>query len=298
MKMKYLFIAVSAIATLATLLSSCDTRDDYYYEHCDEPIVNFNWNKNDTTMDEEHSKFIIVDLNWGEEADIDFSFVDQYGEISDLSCVGTGGSNCSYYYDVNNGCFNEDHLSFSFDKQNRNIHIKELTKDAKDIYTFQKKKHPDSYIDLLNSFDTYAQMRLKLKIKNILGKEGFANLLLRIHDNRMPEPYIIVEDTENQLEKKITVKCTDPNEQILYYEYCINGEVCDNYGYGFDDKFNLNINAGDAAWNGTYITATRLSSINHAFQVFDGTNTIYVRCQDNWGCWSKWVKKNITIYRN
>ena len=61
------------------LISSCDTRDDYFFEHCEEPVITF-FSDNDTTID--GKRFINVDIYLGDEKEIYFDFSDIYG-ISD-----------------------------------------------------------------------------------------------------------------------------------------------------------------------------------------------------------------------
>ena len=51
---------------------------------------------------------------------------------------------------------------------------------------------------------------------------------------------------------------------------------------------------GNAAYGGTYIYATKLSAVKHAFQS-SGSHTAYVRCKDSWGCWSSWKEVKLVI---
>ena len=138
--------------------------------------------------------------------------------------------------------------------------------------------------------------QLILTIENVLGKKGTSYIYFRILLNQPPVANIIIEDIPNStFEKKISVSASDPEEdEIIAYEYCIDGSVYSQY-YGYEyQQYNEKCMSGQAAYNGTYITATSLYTINHAFQTL-GTHTIYVRCQDKNGGWSKWVSKTILI---
>ena len=293
MKNKFV-IALALFLGLIFIVSSCDTRDDYFYEHCDEPVVNF-ISDSDTIVDES-TKYIIVDVNWGHETEISYSFTDEYGEITNVSYDHRGGSSSYYYFDKETETFRSDRLEFDFDNQNQKIYIKELTKDAKDVYNSLKEENPDLYLKI--SKWRYEEFRVAIMAKNILGKTGTGYILLRVHFNQKPQFDITIDDTENDLEKVIIVTPTGSEDDIIYYEYCIDGSTAYTSGYVFENGYESGdaekIKAGEAAWNGTYITATTLSMIRHAFQ-YSGKHTISVRCQDIWGCWSEWEKKKITI---
>lgn len=143
---------------------SCDTRDDYFYEHCEEPIIHLR-SDSDTTMD--GKRYICVDLHWGETVKIDYTLEDKYGGIGEVyydiipmynnrldGYYWRGfSSNFTSYWNLethNVGTLNEmgnafineqggklqfaENLSFMVDKENQQIVISENTKSAQDFY--------------------------------------------------------------------------------------------------------------------------------------------------------------------
>ena len=109
--------------------------------------------------------------------------------------------------------------------------------------------------------------------------------------------------------KKICIKCQGKGYKITGYKEC---KACNGTGYtssadvkkhfkGISNhsrqRFDLEEGpwqSGKAAYGGTYITATSLSSVNHSFQT-TGEHTVYYRCMDDMGIWSMWYSKKINV---
>lgn len=88
-------------------------------------------------------------------------------------------------------------------------------------------------------------------------------------------------------------------DEIIAYEYLFDGTPrISTYTFIYEaDKDGHEITnhmPGYAAFGGTYIYATKLEAVKHAFQSA-GNHTAYVRCKDSWGCWSEWKEWKITI---
>lgn len=143
---------------------SCDTRDDYFYEHCDEPIIHL---QSDSDTTKEGKRYITVDLQWGESVAIDYVLEDKYGDVGEVSYhivpiynnrldgyYWSGFStNFSSYWNLENntvGTLSDlghlflqqegrglqfgDNLSFVVDKENQQIIISENTQSAQQFY--------------------------------------------------------------------------------------------------------------------------------------------------------------------
>jgi len=290
MKNKFV-IALALFLGLIFIVSSCDTRDDYFYEHCDEPVISF---VADGDSSYQGSKFIVINLKWGETKSLYFDFFDKYGGVTDFEIealtYGDGDYTDPAGFDdtIEPGKlfpFNEEFVGIQLDKEQ-----KIMTFTDKTVSALSHLK--DGYI-----YDYGGSYRIYLLVKNKLGKPGYANIFIHFTGNNYPNPEIFIEDTDNNLEKEILVAGNDPDgDEILKYEYCIDGTICNNArGYEVNGYLSRpTVESGKAAYNGTYITATSNYYITHAFQ-YTGKHTINVRCQDKWGLWSDWVTKKINI---
>jgi len=288
------------IICLSSILSSCDTREDYYELFGEEPIIKLKTD-NDSTID--GKKYVVINMRWGEEKDVFYEFWDKYGDLKDIvlsTCTGLGAAafDYTYYYNRETKSFNQNHLSFNLDKEKKCITIKEKTTSIDYFYNQTGVYFTGS------SMTPEASFEFTLKVRNILNIESSVNIYLRIQPNTEPAPLIDVSDTDDPLIKKITVTPSHfPyrgqyaifEDDIVLYEYNIDGTIIYCHGYDLPGNSQRDyIGVGKAAYNGTYILGTKLSTINHVFQRI-GSHVIYVRCQDSWGCWSSWVKKEIII---
>ena len=58
-------VLLIVIAWLSLVLTACDTRDDYFYEHCDEPTVTFTTSDSDSVT-VSGKRYVQIVLNWNE----------------------------------------------------------------------------------------------------------------------------------------------------------------------------------------------------------------------------------------
>lgn len=139
--------------------------------------------------------------------------------------------------------------------------------------------------------------RLRLEIKDIFDNIYYCYVTINMYSDCPPMPLLKVLDVDGKpLEKVLSLSDSyDTDGYIKKYEYCIDGNIVK---YTINDKhfetITGNWQSGKAAYGGTYITATSLSEVNHAFQEY-GEHTVYYRCMDNMGAWSTWKKDIIEI---
>lgn len=138
---------------------------------------------------------------------------------------------------------------------------------------------------------------LWIQINDIFENEYTGHILIKYMSDCPPTPVLTVKDVAGKpMEKTLSMAGSyDEDGTVSKYEYCIDGNIAPYKGY----SNRLEIVTGDwqsgkAAYGGTYITATELSEIKHAFQE-KGEHVIYYRCMDNVGAWSMWKSETITI---
>lgn len=109
-----------------------------------------------------------------------------------------------------------------------------------------------------------------------------------------PIPVMEINDIEGSSMEKVLClsKSYDKDGSVEKYEYCIDGNVKE-YNH---PKFEIENDCcgGKGAYGGTYITSTELSEVKHAFQT-KGEHIVYYRCMDNLGLWSVWNNVTVTI---
>lgn len=91
---------------------------------------------------------------------------------------------------------------------------------------------------------------------------------------------------------------SDPDGHVEKFEWCVDGNVVpykatDTRLEYVKDRYAV-WKTGQAAYGGTYVTATAINSINHSFQT-PGEHVVYYRCMDNLGLWSLWYSQTINI---
>ncbi len=300
--MKKIYILITII--IAVAVTACDTRDDYFYEHCDEPTVKFIVPDSDTvTVDGQ--RYIRITLNWNETRTYDFSLVDKYGGVSGITWNVTGfttpfkdewGRPDGYVmYDSATGKNVLGGVIATVDPVANKISFTEnwgapgsLDVDHKGtVFSIYLGNNKWKYSENIDS----TEITLRGDFYNKLGVKGYANVILVLQPNRPPKPEIEVTQISGMEYTISAAKSTDPNgKEIIRYEYLIDGEPISEAGYYWEE----NCLDGRAAVGGTYIKCTSLTSVNHAFQT-TGQHKVYVRCEDKWGLWSKWVEKEVTI---
>lgn len=278
------------LAYMALILVSCDSREDYFEKYGEKPVILLH-TPTDTTINDE--KYLVVNIGWGEEISVYYDFQDQYGDVSDFEyeiiCIGSSYIENEYYILEGKDPLeiNPEHLSIVCDKNNNRFVIKENTTLDESTLEYHKSHR---------SYGYQSEIRMYLKVKNKIGKEGMANLFICIHGNERPEVKIEMVDIPDQPMAKQIVLTTIDEDVPLLYEYNIDGQVMNVGGYELENPSGVDtcIAIGKAAYNGTYITGTKLSTINHAFQ-YPGKHTIYARCKDKWNCWSYWTELKVNV---
>lgn len=299
---------------LCGIISSCDTREDYFFNHSEEPIITLN-STADSTID--GKRYIFVELSWGDTVEIDYNFDDPYGQITDFHTEIKARINNrpdGYYWGDNavEIVYDEDgypdhwaindhkpefdfthfanKLSVEIDTNRNKILIIEKTTNYKKYYDFRDRTHVG-----LDEDSLAINAIITISAANALGKFGSSNILMSLYGNRPPKSdFHLLEVNGHELHREIVTDCIDPDgDKIIGYEYCIDGVIINNRsGYAYEEGPVKD--EGKGAYNGTYITYTKQSSIKHAFQE-KGDHTIHVRCKDRWGDWSTWTSKTIYI---
>ena len=294
--MKKIYILITII--IAVAVTACDTRDDYFYEHCDEPTVTFTTSDSDSVT-VSGKRYVQIVLNWNETKKVDFSLHDKYGGISGVQWkvlsystpwINSAGNPYGYVkLDSTSGKIVLGRIWVEYDKSGSISFTEDfLSNDLNKGQYFHITKGDKTYYS--EDIDS-TTIILQGCFYNKLGVKGYTNIILNVRPNRPPVPVISVKKI-NDLEYTISAeKSYDPNgEEITKYDYCIDGTIIYNSASYPWERNSEEI----AAVGGTYIKSTSLTSVNHAFQT-TGLHTIYVRCKDKWGLWSKWTMLNITL---
>ena len=146
----------------------------------------------------------------------------------------------------------------------------------------------DTVAMLLNTADIVMEM------KDAFRNKVYCHVKVRLWSDIPPIPVMEVKDIEEHpMEKVLNLSNSyDKDGSVSKYEYCIDGNVRD-YNY---PKYEIenDYSGGKGAYGGTYITSTEFSEIRHSFQT-EGEHIVYYRCMDNLGLWSVWNNVLITI---
>lgn len=142
-----------------------------------------------------------------------------------------------------------------------------------------------------------ASSLLRFEIKDIFDNIYALHVRVHLVGDCPPIPVLKVKEIAGH-PKERTLSLADSYDKdgvVTKYEFCIDGNIASykNYDNRFDE-FSGVWQSGKAAYGGTYITATTISEVNHAFQE-TGEHIVYYRCMDNKGAWSTWKKEIINI---
>ena len=133
-----------------------------------------------------------------------------------------------------------------------------------------------------------------IELRDAFRNKVYCHVKVNLWSDIPPIPVMEVSDVIGYpMEKVLSLsKSYDKDGSVIKYEYCIDGNVRD-YNY---PKFEIenDYSGGKGAYGGTYITSTDLNEIKHAFQT-EGEHIVYYRCMDNLGLWSVWNKVTVTI---
>ena len=298
--MKKLAYILGAL-TCAFILSSCDTRDDWFKDNCEEVYFYFvcpdgrtdTVDVNKPHMLEYTTRVNVVD-NMIRLKDIEFQ---TYCETSgEKKIVRPESLNPTGKYDMSDAHVNgfTIRIDYTFNR---------------DYYTSFSGWGESNDIQLFDS-DTTAK---KLGSETYIGKycDAFYNeytIMMKINLIGNIPPIPVIEVSGDGMERTISLKESyDKDGSVSKYEVCIDGNIVE---YSKNDNRYEEFGAqwvssdlvapdqywqgGKAAYGGTYITATSINVFNHVFQE-PGKHTIYYRCMDNEGAWSTWREKTIEI---
>ena len=144
-------------------------------------------------------------------------------------------------------------------------------------------------------------------VRDVFDNEYWIKIKINVIGNFPPIP--IIEVTGEGMERTISLKESyDKDGSVSKYEICIDGNIVEyskydnryeKYGIPSWEGDNLIVpeqywQGGKAAYGGVYITSTSINEFNHVFQEL-GKHTIYYRCMDNEGAWSTWKKEIIEL---
>lgn len=294
--MKKLAYILGALAC-ALILSSCDTRDDWFKDNCEEVYFYFNHSSGVDTIDGHRTKLLEYTIRVEKvgvyiESDVlRFKvFREVFGEkefikpklITEENNIETG--------DIQK--FKITHTSV-YQEDDCTIFSGSCSKDVQlfDSDTFARQMgHKFFRLIYEDAFENEYTIRLKL---NLIGD--------------IP-PIPVLKVTGEGMERKINLsESYDKDGSVSKYEVCIDGNIVEyskndnryeEYGAQWDgikrmvpDQY---WQGGKAAYGGTYITATSINVFNHVFQE-PGKHTIYYRCMDNEGAWSTWRKETVEV---
>ena len=265
MKLKHII----TLTLLAGILSACESREDWYERI--NPAAEISLKEiggegvaNDT---------INISMRFGEKKKVEYVVSDNFSLEKNYTF---------YFNDVDNEPF-KLYQDFSAGE----ICIESLT-DAK----AQENKNY-----------TY---KVIMYVKDYYEKVSYAYINLTIQPNQPPVPELKYSELSGsgvnpKYEYEFSAEgSSDPDgDDIVAYEYLFDGtprKSSDKFIYETDKngKEITNHMPGNAAYGGTYIYATKLSAVKHAFQS-SGSHTAYVRCKDSWGCWSSWKEVKLVI---
>ena len=134
-----------------------------------------------------------------------------------------------------------------------------------------------------------------LELENAFQNKIYCHVKINCLGDIVPHPVMEIKDVDGSpMEKVLDLsKSYDKDGSVVKYEYCIDGEIVE-YSLPTFDCDPAGVPAGKGAYGGTYITSTEFSEVRHSFQT-EGEHIVYYRCMDNLGLWSVWNNVLITI---
>lgn len=283
---------------VSALLASCDSRDDYFHEQGEAPVVELlkeDGQEFETTSD--GKQYLKVPLSFGDTARLKLKVSDPYGKTLKASIM-LDKSNMSPFALYNDPIYLEgnlekyelsDKLTVKYDNTIQELLIIDNIKTAKDLEMLGKNLKEEEESNNTTNFNF--KYNLIVKISNLIGVSTPFFVQLNLKGNQPPEPVFDLIPLGNN-EYTIIVDAKDPNgDKVVLYEYAFDSSIFGKCGYEYSTQENVP-SAGRGAYNGVYIT-TQLNSVKHAFQS-SSSHTIAVRCKDEWNCWSSWYVKFVT----
>ncbi|MCQ2224599.1 MAG: hypothetical protein MJZ14_02585 [Paludibacteraceae bacterium] len=309
---RYILVAILCVV----LFTACDSREDWWVENDEKPTYSFDSDVVDTSKYEDMfgRKYYDLELLCGNEKRVRLNNLSQsYDRDFTMKAYGRLVNPDCYFIDIDNvneewdNVFNKEFMDVYFDNSTHEIVIrnKVITEELqRSTYEIEKSRIEKDGLDYFRypKWET----NVLFKLTNCVGVEVEVCLRLIVYANMCPLVDIKVENIGGK-ERMITALASDPEKLgIKAYEYCIDGDVEDNMSayeyvnYFWSDSPEYEMSKpnrnkyGDHSQEMVYITATKLSSIKHAFQT-SGKHVVWVRAQDKLGYWSSWKSKEIFI---
>lgn len=293
------------ILVLLVGLSSCDSREDWFAHNSEGPGIVVTMNGVSDTLYEGDPKLITINLH------IDSCDEEGWRFFSDTVNFKLEGLNDEKKWPIRS-IYSEESFSAKvfrvayYDKdydggRGAYLHLNYFEGNENNIIEgliFESYSRND-YVSFLES-DTSSKV-LNMPNSVIIVEDGFGNreyynVKYCIYGPIPPTPVLKTEKLAGEYEYSLSLEDSyDKDGQVTKYEWCIDGNIAP-YSVT-DNRFECiegNWQSGKAAYGGTYITATALSSVNHSFQTA-GEHTVYYRCMDNMGIWSMWYSKKINV---
>lgn len=268
------------ILVLLVGLSSCDSREDWFEHNSEGADIVVTMNGVSDTLYKGEKKLIIGDLHFKSCDDINYMYTDTlYFSVE--------GLNEPMKWIRFDGLRLRINRTFENEKNNVvNVCLFEDIPLSKDSVYFDS----DTTAKLL-SFQ-----KAVIWATDVFGITEYYNFILNFYGPIPPTPILKTEKLAGEYEYSLSLDDSyDKDGKVAKYEWCIDGNIA---SYSVTDcrfeRKNGNWQSGKAAYGGTYITATTLSSVNHSFQT-PGEHTVYYRCMDNMGIWSMWYSKKINV---
>ena len=275
------------ILVLLVGLSSCDSREDWFEHNSEFPDLIVDINGKTDTIRQGDLRKIVVNLS-------SMSF-------DKASIFFTDTVNMTLKGIKDNRIFPLDGTNFDIRIHGSNYNIGDNKEVMIQLYDYYPYRLPSFYkADELYVADSVAHL-LTTENGHMYAFDEFGNkqvytIEVNIFGPIPPYPVLQIEKISGDLEYKLSLEDSkDKDGNVVKYEWCIDGEIVpyDVKDYRLD-HIEGNWQSGKAAYGGTYITATALSSVNHSFQTA-GEHTVYYRCMDNMGIWSMWYSKKINV---
>ena len=282
MKRKKLGLTSLLVTAALYCTTSCDTREDWFKEEGEGATFVFQTGSRSDTLDLSGVRHIDYDLrlvrfegSWAYSDTIDLNVIGYTNRVNLPSRVGN-------FTSVNS----------------EGVMVKCHQNPDGDLNLYYAQGYINTYFfDSDTSAAVLGNTRLRVVLKDVFDNEYNCYVQVRVLGDCPPVPVLEVKAVDGKpMERTFSMKGSyDKDGSVVKYEYCFDGNTV-NYRAG-DNRFDFiegKWQSGKAAYGGTYITATAIDEVNHAFQE-TGEHTVCYRCMDNLGAWSTWKKQSITI---
>lgn len=272
------------ILVLLVGLSSCDSREDWFEHNSEFPDLIVDINGKIDTIRQGDSRKIVVNLKTKRTDIGSFFYTDTVNlTMKGISEKGNFPLHGAQIFDAR----------ISGGKYSENYNDNELYMQL--YHTFG-----DNEYTLFNNDSSACLLETltgQIYMLDRFANEQYYTIEINIYGPIPPTPVIKVEKLSGDYEYLLSLEDSyDKDGKVAKYEWCIDGNIIPYSvtDFRFESKTKGDWKSGNAAYGGTYITATELSSVNHSFQTA-GEHTVYYRCMDNIGLWSMWYSKKINV---